>query len=289
MAGALTPAQERESLGEFALANALLQSQFALTVESDLPTGAVFDSLGTSGPGIGQGTSVNDIVEMQSEWFKGSKVEARPGVINHLPPGSHLKLNKVENPNSSFNDYDKSLTRKAARAAGLSYEDVSGDYSQTNFSASRMAGEQPHRANMKRRRAIAERFYRAIFHAWLEEAVETGVVDLPAGAPPFWQATHAYTESRWLGFGRAEPDRKKAADATILELENGLLTFEDALAERGLDLETHIENLKQERALLEAAGLTHPFYPGATTTQVRDTEQLPNNQTPAGQPVRKGR
>jgi lambda family phage portal protein len=271
LVGALTPAQEREANAEFTLANAMIQTGFAMTVESDLPPAAAMGGLSVNDEMSGIGA----INEYRSDWYTKTRVNPQPGTINHLAPGDKLKFNKVENPTATFEAFDRSLARKAARAAGESYENVSGDYSQTNFSASRMAGEQPHRMTMKRRRNLVEALYRAVFDAWLEEQIETGAIELPDGAPPFYAARDAYTASKWLGLGRAEPDRKKAADATVLELENGLTTFEDALAERGLDLETHIQNLKTERDLLKAAGLDHPFHPGATVTQMRD-ETLEN-------------
>ncbi len=285
LVGALTPAQEREANAEFTLANALLQTQFALTVESDLPPQAALGGLSVNDEMSG----MSGFVEDRASWYSKSKISPQPGTVNHLAPGDKLKMNKVENPTATFDAFDKSLTRKAARAAGESYENVSGDYSMTNFSASRMAGEQPHRMTMKRRRNLVEAFYRAVFDAWLEEQLETGAIEAPDGAPPFYAMRDAYTSSKWLGWGRAEPDKKKAADATVLELENGLTTFEDALAERGLDLETHIQNLKNERDLLKAAGLDHPFYPGATITQNRDDTEEPTPVAPAQLPKRGSR
>lgn len=278
MVAALTPAHERESLGEFTLDNALLQSMFALTITSELPQQAAFNSLAVNDDASGMG---DDPLKSREDWYSKAKISPQPGVINHLHPGDKLNFNSVDNPSSTFDAFDRSLVRKAARAAGESYENVSGDYSQTNFSASRMAGEQPHRTTMRRRRVLVEQFYQAVFAAWLEEMIETGEIELPADAPNFNDAKQAYCAAAWLGWGRAEPDRKKAADATILELENGLSTLESALAERGIDLETHIANLKAERDLLRAAGLDHPFFVGQTTTQVREQEPP----TPANDPV----
>ena len=159
-------------------------------------------------------------------------------------------------------------------------EEISGDYSKTSFSASRLAQELPFRLTLRRRKLILERFYGDIYGAWLDEAIETQAIVLPRGAPNYWDFRNAYLNCRWLGIGRAEPDRKKAAEADALELELGLVTFEDALAARGLDLETHLANIKSERALMREAGLDQAFFPGSVSTQNRREviEEAPEEQ-----------
>lgn len=255
LVAALTPAHERENLSEFTLANALLQSQFALTVESDLPPEAAMDGLAVSDVQSGVSTFERSLKE-RGDFYTNAKITPQPGVINHLMPGDKLKFNAVQNPSHTFADYDRSLTRKAARAGGDSYENVSGDYSQTNFSASRMAAEQPHRLNVRRREAIVVPFYRAVYAAWLEEQLETGAIRLPRNAAPFWWAKEAYVAAKFIGLGRFQPDPKKAAEADILALVNNLETLEDVLAERGKDLETHVAQIASERKLLAKYGLT---------------------------------
>ncbi len=263
LVAALTPAHERESLGEFTLANALLQAQFALTVESDLPPQQAIDGLAVNDAISG----MTGFIEMRDTWYSKAKLNPQPGVVNHLAPGDKLRFNKVENPSSTFAEFDKSLTRKAARAAGDSYENLSGDYSQTSFSASRMAAEMPHRLNEKRRKALLIPFYEAVFACWLEEAMETRAIETPDGAPPFWAAREAYLSAKFLGLGRFEPDPKKAVEADVLALENNIETLEDVLARRGRDLETHLAQVAAERKLMAKYGLG---YPGAVVTQQRD-------------------
>lgn len=252
LVAALTPSHEKASLGEFTLDAALLQTQYALTIESDLPYDAALRGLQVEG--ASPSPFVADPLGSRLEFYKGASIDAAPGRINHLAPGDKLKMNRSETPNATFEPFDRSLARSASKAAGSSYEDVSGDYSAVNFSASRMASETPHRINMRRRKSITERFYRAAFAAWLEEAMETGVVELPKNAPPFYAAKSAYLQSKWLGQGRVQPDPLKAAQATVLELTNNLTTLGDALAERGMDLEETLEARKTERDMLKAAG-----------------------------------
>jgi lambda family phage portal protein len=184
-------------------------------------------------------------------------VQLQPGVISHLAAGDKLKLHRSESPNSTYDSFDKSLSREAAKSAGSSAEDASGDYSQTSFSASRLAMELPSRINDRRRAAIVKPFYQTVFASWLEEQMETGAIKLPDGAPEFWEAKDAYSNAVWRGKGKPTSDPLKTAQADVLELESGLTTLEAKLGERGLDFEEVIAQRKSEREALEAAGLPY--------------------------------
>ena len=269
LVAALTPSQEKATLGEFTLDSALLQTQYALTIESDLPSYAALNGLRVD-DGLQGGLPAPqqyDPIGGRLEFYQQSKITAQPGVINHLAPGDKLKMNRSETPNSTYLPFDKSLMRSAAKAAGSSFEDVSGDYSDTSFSASRLAMETPHRINMRRRATITEKLYRAVYSAWLEEMIETGQIVLPKSALPFYAARDVYLQSAWLGSGRIQADPLKAAQAVVLELEHGLTTLGDALAERGLDLEEVIEQRKAEMQMLLEAGLPVTAVAGATNAK----------------------
>jgi capsid protein len=65
---------------------------------------------------------------------------------------------------------------------------------------------------------------------------------------------------KWTWPARPHVDPAKEALAEATSLENQTLALTDALAARGKSLETHIETLKRERDLLEAAGLPVPAW-----------------------------
>ena len=228
------------------------------------------DALAGLDPAASHQGAIEAILQARETFYGGAKIEPRPGVINVLPPNDKLKMNKVANGGDTFTEFDKSLSRSASRAAGAMYEDISGNFADTSFSASRLAGEMPYRTMLRRRKVILERFYQTVFSAWLDEAVETDVVKIPSGAPDYWENRQAYATAKWRGIGRVEPDRKKAVEADLLEVENGFATMEAKIAERGGDLDTHLAAIRSERPLMRQAGLDKPFFPGTTTTQIRD-------------------
>ncbi|WP_028333888.1 phage portal protein [Bradyrhizobium sp. USDA 3256] len=269
LAAALTPAHSKKTAQEFALAQALVQSMTATTVESDLPRDVAMRALSDPSevpPGAiangsqSSGTAVTDWMQAASGYYGRDKVsvDLEPGKVVHLLRGDKLVMHRTQAPNSTYEAFDSSLSREAAKAAGASAEDASGDYSKTNFSAARLAQELPWRINLRRRAAILDPFYRGVFAAWLEEACETGVIRLPKGAPAYWEAPDAYSNSVWRGSSKPVADPLKQAQADILEIENSLSTLEAKLGERGYDVEETIAQRKAERDQLIAAGLPYP-------------------------------
>jgi lambda family phage portal protein len=258
LTAALTPSHAKGTLREFGLGAALVQTMVAATIESDLPSAQAMGSINVGEFGGAPGGSPDEWLKARGEFYESSKVSLTPGVIGHLMRGDKLKIHRAEAPNNTYEAFDNSLGREAAKAAGSSAEDLSGDYSKTSFSASRLANELPWRINTRRRSAIVEPFYRAVFAAWLEEQFETGRIVLPKGAPAFFEAPNAYAASVWRGSSKPVADPLKAVQADILEMENGLATLESKLGERGLDFEEILAQRKAEKEQLEKAGFTCP-------------------------------
>jgi len=275
LASVLTPSMEKATLSEFTLAQALVQTMFATTVESDLPSGPALRGVmpaedipfGNEGGG---GPSLPDMIANRQQWYEGAPIQATPGTINHLYIGEKLKMHRAESPNSTFESYDRTLARTAAKAGGSTYSDLTGDYSKESFSSSRMGAELPHRINLRRRNDVVVPFYKAAFRCALEEAIAIGDVTLPKNAPAFWDGPDLYCKANWLGQGRVQPDEKKHIEALILAVQNNLMTLEEALAERGLDFESVVEQRKVEHEALAAAGLSMP---GVVNTQRRINEE----------------
>lgn len=258
---ALSPAHSKATLREFTLASNYIQSMTATTIESDMPTKDALAQFQVNDglQGYGNAPSMAEWAKGKGEFYGEAKVQLQPGVISHLAAGDKLKLHRSETPNATYDAFDKSLGRETAKAAGSSASDFSGDYSQTSFSASRLELELPFRINERRRMAIVKPFYQTVFASWLEEQIETGAIELPSGAPEFWQAKDAYCNALWRGAGKPTSDPLKTAQADVLELENGLSTLEAKLGERGLDFEEVVAQRKAEREMLEAAGLPYPM------------------------------
>lgn len=268
LVASLTPAKAKAVLREYTLSAAFVQTMFAASVESDMPDALKGlnaskggDEAGIQGidPQPSQSTSPDAWYKAVSAYYDGAnRVSLNPGVVNHMYKGDSLKIHRSETPNSNYASIDSSMLREAAKASGGSYEEISGDFSKTSFSASRLALDLPFRVTERKRESIAIRFYQAVYRCWLEEQLETGAIVAPKNAPPFWEAVDAYTNAKWRGKGKAVADPLKQAQADILEIENGLATFEEKLGERGYDFEEVVAQRAAERRALEEVGLNYP-------------------------------
>lgn len=175
-----------------------------------------------------------------------------------LPPGDTIESVTVNRPANQFEGFMRQVLRNIAAGLGTSYEQVAMDFSQTNYSSMRAALLEVWRGWNGRRVAFAQRFAQPLRFAVIEEAIDRGLVRLPAGAPGFYEAPGAWLHAKWIGPGRGFVDPKKEAEASALRVRLGLSTMEDEAAElSGAD---YAENLAQiEREIEEMPeGVMHP-------------------------------
>lgn len=275
LSAALSPAHARSSAAEFVLDSFLAQTASSIVVTSKdtaevaaktfnpMDPAAVMEN-GNASHSVGQ-VNFQHWAQARNEWYKKAKPTVKGGGINFLAPGDEMNILRAENPHQNYDRLDKQMGRQAARAAGSSYEETTGDMEATSFSASRLALVPAHRAAMRRRAFIAKKLYVAVYRAWLEEMFETGRIASPS-RHRFYERRAAYSNADFLGWGQITADRGKEARAIRDELESGQTSLTDVLGEKGKDLESHIEELSHERELLETAGLGH-LVPGVSKMQ----------------------
>jgi len=70
----------------------------------------------------------------------GSKeVVIEPGIVERLGPGEKLNMHSPNRPNQAMDPFMRMMLREVAAGVGVSYESLSRDYSQSNYSSSRLA------------------------------------------------------------------------------------------------------------------------------------------------------
>lgn len=264
LVASLTPAKTQSMLREYTVDKALIETMFAASVKSARPDALKPLNANGTAEDIADDTATKQM-SGPDEWhaahdpyYKARQISLNPGQVNHLLPGDELEIHRGDTPGDNFDSFDKSLSRQSAKAAGASYEEASGDFSQTNFSASRLALDLPARINERRRDAIVSRIYQAVYRCWLEEMFETGAIVAPKSAPAFWEAVDAYTNAKWRGKGKAVADPLKEHQAQVLALQYGIRTYDDVLGEYGTDLEETLEQRAAEKRLIESYGLHYP-------------------------------
>jgi len=238
------------------LGNAVVNSMYAAAVESELPSDVVFGQLGANAAGID--TMLGQyMTSLQSYVGEANGLRLDGNKIPHLFPGTKLKMQ----PAGQIGDvkFENSLLRHLAAAFGLSYEEFSRDFSQTNYSSARAAMMMSWRHMTAKKKKAADGTARWIYGLWLEEMLNAGAVPLPRGktSAHFYLPLmrEAFCGSDWIGAARGQIDEGKETDAAIARLRAGLSTHEDELARLGKDWRKVIPQIAREARLMAANDL----------------------------------
>ncbi|APO74260.1 phage portal protein [Rhizobium etli 8C-3] len=200
----------------------------------------------------------SEISEAQSAYYKAAPIEI-PGVrVNMLQPGEKATLTKPEHPNANFEAFVNAALRKIASAVGLTYEQLTMDWSQVNYSSARAALLEIWRGFTAKKGNFAAQFMAPIYRAWLEEVFDLGLIRLPAGAVSFHENPAAWCHAEWIGPGRGWIDPLREAQAATERLSSGLTTLQQEAAEQGRDWKVDADQTAREVRYYEERGLKHP-------------------------------
>ena len=164
-----------------------------------------------------------------------------PGLISKLPPGRNVTF--ANPPLAGEDGFSARALRWIATGLGTTYEDLSGDYSQVNFSAARMA-RLSHWANVHdwRWNMLVPQFCDPTWRWAMEAAAILGLVDEPPLAewtpPPM---------------PMIEPDKEGLALSRLVRA--GAMTPSEMVRQQGEDPEAHWQEYEEDMARLDAAGI----------------------------------
>jgi lambda family phage portal protein len=187
----------------------------------------------------------------------GSKqINIEPGVIEQLTPGDKLEFHTPNRPNTALDPFMRYMLREVAAGTGVSYESLSRDYSQSNYSSSRLALLDD-RDLWRVLQAWWIRTFREPLHrTWLQQA---GLARAIAGLPVDQYALdpERYAAVRWKLRGWSWVDPTKEVTAFKEAVKAGFTTVSAVIAATGggVDIEDVIAERKEELELLEEAGI----------------------------------
>lgn len=189
-------------------------------------------------------TSGNDMflsaTELQTR--REAELQMKPGMFRYLGPGEDLKLATPPGVDG-YSDFTRESMRAVAAGYGISYEAMTGDYSQVNFSSGRM-GHIEFRRNIDswRWNMLIPFFCDPFFQWFLEWARMKGVDTSEANAewtPP------AHT--------MIDPSKEISADKEAVMA--GFKSRSRVIRENGDDPEMVLNEIKEERMAAESLGL----------------------------------
>ena len=228
---------------------ATLNAILAAYIQSPFDAELVGDALG--------GSELSAYQTLRSQFHIAHPVTLGGVRLPMLAPGETIGFHHAARPPGQFADFEAAMLRHIASALGVSYEQLSQDWSRVNYSSARAALIEIWRGFGADRLGFAQGFATPIYAAWLEEAIDRGHVALPGEAPGFYDARAAYCRCEWIGPGRGWVDPLKEAQAAVLRMQSGLSTLQRECAEQGLDWQEVIEQRAREIAAMQESG--HPL------------------------------
>ena len=214
--------------------------------------------------------------------YKRKVITSEPGSVQELPPGTEIDTPSLNGTDLNHEVYLRQTMQLAASGVGLSYESLSGDYSKSNFSSSRLARLQEQNTFRTVQQMVVDKFLRPIFNQWIQNEVQTGRIRLSRNQ--LQQLISSRRAARWILPGFVSVDPEKTTRADILALDAGLKSRTEILASEGKDFTNLVKQIQQERDLLYEAGLDELAEPNPTNdtpaedaaaTEEEETEETP--------------
>jgi lambda family phage portal protein len=196
----------------------------------------------------------------------GTDTAGRPNVeirvqgtrVPQLPVGTAMKFLTPQRPSTAFGPFEDAVLRRIAAGSGLSYEQVSKDYSKTNYSSARASLLEAWRFCTGTSEFFASTFADHTYALWLEEAVDAGRAPLPPGVTDFYQARAELVGCAWIGPGRGQIDPTKETQAAEMRVGVGISSRTREAALLGADFEEISEERAAEEKVLKDLGLGTP-------------------------------
>jgi lambda family phage portal protein len=185
-----------------------------------------------------------------------------PGMVEKLRPGEKLNFVNPNRPNSALDPFLRYMLREMSAGIGTSYESLSRDYSQSNYSSSRLALLED-RDNW---RALQQWFIRTLrerlHRVWMRQAVLAGSI-AGIGVAEYALATDKFEAVSFKPRGWSWVDPTKEVKAYKEAVMAGFTTVADVVAQTagGLDLDEVLQQRRRELDEMEELGLTFDTSP----------------------------
>jgi lambda family phage portal protein len=198
--------------------------------------------------------------ELQSDGSVYMDVE--PGVAKRLNPGEKMNAPATNSPNPALDPFMRYMLREVAAGTGPSYESLSRDYSQSNYSSSRLALLDDRDLWRFYQSWFICDFRNHIHKEWLQQAVLAGAI------PEVPVAQYAADVSKFESVlfkprGWTWIDPTKEVEAYKEAVKQGFTTVTDVVAATGggQDIEDVLTTRERELKLMEEKGLVFETSP----------------------------
>jgi len=179
-------------------------------------------------------------------------VEISPGQIVRLDPGEDVTVGQPADSGATYEPFQYRTLLQISAALGIPYPYLANDMVKGNFSNSRLALiEFRRRVSAWQHSVMVFQLCRPVYARWMDAAVLSGAFNLPR-----YEAKRSLLlTADWLPTKWDWVDPLKDANAEIAQIEAGLKSRTQAIAERGYDAEQVDREIAAERERERLLGL----------------------------------
>jgi len=227
-------------------------------------------TISAGGDGVLSGDSADDGEDKNGNQFE----YLEPGIVARLFPDEDIEVIDPSRNQSEAIPWLNLMQRAMGVGTGLSYERLTRDYSQTNYSSNRASDLEDRREFRMDQQWLIRQLCIPVWERFVSLAVASGLPGMP-GAFDFIGNFHEWTSHEWQPPGWEWVDPLKEVKATVMAVENNLSSLaKETLKRDGSDWRSNLKQRGIENKEVTDAGLGDPEPEANTTEQSENTRQL---------------
>ena len=199
-----------------------------------------------------------DIIDVADDGSGDRIVEVQPGQVVPLEPGESIETSAPADVGGSYEPFQYRTLLQISAATGVPYAYLSNDMLKANYSNSRLALlEFRRRVEAWQHAVMVHQLCRQVWQRWMDTAVMAGALSIPG----YERQRAGFIACSWLPPKWDWVDPLKDARAEIEQIDAGLKSRTQALAERGYDAEQVDTEIAADRAREKSLGLVFATTP----------------------------
>ena len=167
-----------------------------------------------------------------------------PGTMQLLDPGEDIKFSEPSDVGGSYEAFMRQQLRAIAIGMGITYEQLTGDLTNVNYSSIR-AGliEFRRRCAMLQHNIIVFQFCRPVWNRWIELAILSGKLSISNKT----ENDQSFKDVKWIPQGFDWVDPLKDQQAQQMAVRNGFKSRSEVVSELGYDAEEIDQEIAEDQ------------------------------------------
>ncbi len=256
LAEVMIPAKMVDRVDRAEVQAALKASIFSLFIKSPGTTDDIEAALAPDSTG----ETIEPWIDAYLQMREKQPVRVDGASVTHLLPDEDVIAPASSHPNANYRDFIGFMLQKVAGSLGVATPQLTGDYSNINYSSARALLNEIWRSFLEDRWFFTQHFLTPIYAAWLEMEVALGDVKIPGGPANFYRNKTAICMAEWIGPGRGSIDPLKESNSNNLDAAAGRASTVEQILERGRDPSDVMAEEHWWLKEREKRGLSEPNY-----------------------------